>query len=455
MSFPEESTVYRVIEKLDPYEVAKARYGQRFADLKFEPKKEGARPIRPLQRVELDHTKLDLLVVDLERRMPIGRPWITVAIDVYSKCIVGIYIGFVPPSYHSVMQCLKHGISPKTYIKERFPNIKNTWDTYGLMETVVVDNGKEFHSADLDDACLQLGILILYAPVKCSWYKPSIERFFGTLNTSLLHPQPGTTFSNIFEKGEYDPNKNAVISFETFEEMVHKWIVDVYHQDKHKGHNGQQFIPSIVWKTGIEESSPALPSSATELNVMLGMIKTRTITDSGIELFNLFYNDDNLMSIRRKYKTGQKVKVKVKYDPSDLSMIYVQDEFKMTYYPVRAISQSYTQGLNIWAHRVICRYAREQLALDLNVADLAYAKEEIWQMASAEWNLTKRTGSRSKLARLFNVGQDDYGQLIEPEPDTSDTASTLPKQFRYCHAPAGRPSRKRDITHRGARKFHR
>ena len=150
------------------------------------------------------------------------------------------------------------------------------------------------------------------------------------------------------------------------------------------------------------------------------MIKTRTITDSGIELHNLQYNDENLLSIRRRYKLGVKARVKVKYDPSDLSIIWVQDTFRKTYSPVRAISQSYTQGLNLWAHQAICRYAREQLELDLDTASLALAKEEIWIKASEEWHLTKRTGSRQKLARFFNVGQDDHGQIIEQETSSPD-----------------------------------
>jgi putative transposase len=419
---PCEKTIYNVVAKIDPYEVAKARYGKRYADFKFRPKKEGPRPTRPLQRVEIDHTKLDLLVVDMERRMPIGRPWLTLAIDVYSKSIAGIYIGFIPPSYQSVMQCLKHAMSPKTYLKDQYPNIKHTWDAYGIMETVVVDNGKEFHSKDLEDACLQLGIVIQYAPVKCPWYKTSVERFFGTLNTSLLHQQPGTTFSNIFQKDEYDSMKNAVISLEAFKEMAHKWIVDIYHQDKHKG---LVSIPAVVWETGVKEYPPALPSSSGELDIMLGMIKTRILTDKGIELYNLIYNDDNLMSLRRRYKVGSKEIVKVKIDPDDLSMIWVQDKFRKNYIPVRAISQSYSQGLNLMAHRIICRYAREQLKLNLDIASLALAKEEIWMIASREWNLTKRTGSRQRLAQFLNVGRDDYGQIIEQQdlsdiPDTSD-----------------------------------
>ncbi len=46
----------------------------------------GVRPgpsvTRPLERVELDHTPLDLIVVDEEDRLPIGRPTVTLALDV-------------------------------------------------------------------------------------------------------------------------------------------------------------------------------------------------------------------------------------------------------------------------------------------------------------------------------------------------------------------------------------
>ena len=47
---------------------------------------------RPLDLVQIDHTKLDIIVVDDEQRLPIGRPWITLAIDVYSRMVTGFYI---------------------------------------------------------------------------------------------------------------------------------------------------------------------------------------------------------------------------------------------------------------------------------------------------------------------------------------------------------------------------
>lgn len=154
--------------------------------------------------------------------------------------------------------------------------------------------------------------------------------------------------------------------------MVHKWIIDVYHQDKH---GSLMDIPAAVWRVGVQEFKPALPESRKELEIMLGMIETRKITASGIELNNLTYNDDNLLAIRRKYKDGMKTKAKVKYDPSDLSVIYVLDESRKSYVPVRAISQSYTQGLNLWAHRVICRFARSAVTLTMTLSTWRWLKK--------------------------------------------------------------------------------
>jgi putative transposase len=398
LTSPNVSTIYRRILKLNPYEVTKKRYGKRIADAKFRALKQGVETERILQRVEIDHTKLDLFVIDTERGMPIGRPWLTTAIDVYSKTIFGIYMSFNPPSYLSLMQCLLHGIRPKAYVKGKYPHIKHTWDTYGIPETVVVDNGKEFHSTHFEDACLQLGIVVQYSPVKLAWYRPSIERHFGTINKELLHQQPGTSFSNILEKADYDPAKNAIIDFETLLEITHKWIIDVYHQKEHGGINN---IPALAWKAGVEEFPPALPPNRDELEVLLGMIGERTISSSGIELHGLFYNSDELASVR----CGDNKRVRIKFDPTDLSIIHVFDEVRGAFIPVPALKQSYAQGLTLWQHNVIRAYARKYIKDNVDGAALARAKEEIREIVASAWLRTKKNITRQKMMRFKSSGR--------------------------------------------------
>jgi putative transposase len=101
---PHQNSLYYFISKLDGYEVDVARFGKRYAERRHKQVMQSPRPTRPLERTEMDHTKTDLMVIDLETKLPIGRATLTDLIDVYSKMPLGSYLSFEPPSYLSVMQ---------------------------------------------------------------------------------------------------------------------------------------------------------------------------------------------------------------------------------------------------------------------------------------------------------------------------------------------------------------
>jgi putative transposase len=119
------------VERLDPYEVARRRYGKRYADEQFRARGERLRPVKPLERVECDDTNLDLMVIDTETRLPLGRPWLTTMIDVCAKMITSFYLSFHPPAYLSVMRCLLQAVRPKSYLKTDYPQIEHDWPAYG------------------------------------------------------------------------------------------------------------------------------------------------------------------------------------------------------------------------------------------------------------------------------------------------------------------------------------
>lgn len=407
---PHKNSLYRIVSQLDEYEKDGARFGKRYAEHKHRSNKLAPKSLRPLERTEIDHTKLDLFVVDEETRMPLGRPTLTSLLDKCTREVLGIYNGFDPPSYLSVMQCLNHAIRPKTYLKTTFPSVKNEWEAFGLPELIVVDNGKEFHSKDFEDACLQLGIVVMFSPPYQPRYKAAIERFFGTQNRRLLHQQRGTTFSNIFERHDYDPGKNAVISFTAFIEMLHIWIVDIYHQSYHRG---LKDIPAHVWRREIKSSPPALPRRIEDLRVILGHIERRSIGPSGIELFTLFYNCEELTRLRRNLH-GRKDKFTVKYDPADLSVVFVYDGKTDRYIPVPAMDQEYTKGLSLWQHRVILSHARRDIEGRLDKNGLREAKRNIQKIVEAELALSsKASSSRAKSARWRGVRQPNYDGYID------------------------------------------
>lgn len=400
---PHINSIFKRISKLDNYELDKARHGKEFADKKYRQHQQGPRPTRPLERVEFDHTQLDLMIIDLATGLPLGRPYITALIDVFTKNVIGIFVSFHKPGYLSVMKCLLHAIKPKNYLNRDFPEVENDWLCFGLPELIVVDNATEFYSQDLEDACAQLGISIHYAPLKKSWYRVSIERYFRTINQGLIHSLPGTTFSNIFDKEDYDSEKNAVISFDSLLKLLHVWIVDKYHQSKHRGIKD---IPAKRWRESISEWEPNLPPNSKDLRTLLGFTEYRVVKANGIEIFGLHYNCQELSLIRHFSETGQKELVK--YDPDDISQIYCYNRRDDEFIIVPALDQEYTHGLSLWQHNAIKKYNNKILKNELNSEGLRRAKETMQTIIFEDMNALKTIAQRQKFMRLLNIGQPDY-----------------------------------------------
>lgn len=419
---PSERSIYDVIVQLDEYEVIKARYGKRIADQKCGMYKRGPQPTRPLQRVEIDHTRLDLFVIDHITDLPIGRPTLTVAIDKYTRMVLGFYLSFNGPGFLAVMHCLRHAISPKTYVKKSYPEVEHTWNAYGIPEMIVMDNGPEFHGDGFEDACLQLGSVASYCPERKPWFKPIVERYFGTTNRKLLHQLPGTTFSNIFEKADYDPAKNALISLETLLETVHVFIIDYYSQHKHRGIKD---VPAYKWDASIEDWPPTLPARREDLQVLLGDIEERTIQPYGISLFDLTYHDDCLARLRMGRKG---CRFKIKYDPADISVIYVLDPNTDKFLHVFAEDQQYTKGLSLWQHKVIQRYARRILDGKVDSLALCRTKEKIMKIIERDWLKIAQSGPRSRMARFKGIGQPDFEKKLVGFDNPSDSQILSPTE---------------------------
>jgi putative transposase len=108
LPIPSRRTIYREIERRPPYELMVARYGKRRAEMEFRVSGSGPETSRALQRVSMDHTPSDMIVADDATMLPLGRPTITSALDEHTRCPMGFYMGFEPPSCLSVMRCLKH-----------------------------------------------------------------------------------------------------------------------------------------------------------------------------------------------------------------------------------------------------------------------------------------------------------------------------------------------------------
>jgi putative transposase len=417
---PSRNSLHDIINAMDPYEKDKARYGEEFADRKYRSNKQGALVTRPLQRVEIDDTKLDLFVVDPDTRMPVGRPTLTFAIDCATRMPLGFYLSFDGAGYLAVMQCLIHAISRKSYVREWYPRVQHDWPCYGLPEEIVVDNGSGYISKDLEDACKQLGVTLVHCPPRTPNAKPRVERYFRRKNQGLLHKQPGTTFSDIFQRKDYDPAKNAVISFDALLEMVHIYLIDIYARDAHRGLQG---VPVVAWEIGVEKHPPQLPRRQDDLRVLLARIAERQITASGIQFENLFYNCEELAALHRK---GIK-SVSIKYDPTDLGAIYVFDPRRDRYITVPALEQKYAKGLSLWQHQVIKRYIRKMMKVEVDTDSLRKARKTVQKVVDEERFKTGRSGTKVKVSRFIGVRQPNYNAAAEVAPGHDVAGRTLPE----------------------------
>jgi len=435
LPLPTRRLVTSKIEAIPAFDRYAARHGRIAAVKRFRSVLQHRTTNAPLERVEIDHTPLDLMVIDDDSGLPLGRPYITACIDDYTRCLLGIYISFEPPSNFTVSRCLMHAFIPKTELHVKFPAIQNQWSAHGVMRELVVDNGQEFHSTSFENACFSLGIEIHYSARKVAWFKGKVERFLGTLNRSVSHGTPGTTFSNIFDKEDYNPEKHAVVRYETLKEVINTWVVDVYHQ---KVHRTIGVPPATMWDKSIRPEDILVPDDPLNLGFILGQSAKRILSHKGIELDGLFYNSPELTLLRRKM--GEKLDVEVRVDNSNLGYIAVLSPVKGEVFRVPALKFEYANGLSKWQHRICKRFASQQMK-SFDSEGWLEAKDRIRQLIDNEF-MYKKQRTRTRVARYKNMdvlpeeqpaSAPEVTPAIMPDPLTSEDVALDMRTPRSRH----------------------
>ncbi len=435
MTVPSKTTLVKRLEKEAPRELMLAREGKEKTRKEYRVAKLPQEISLILQRVEVDHTTLDLFVVDENSNLILGRPNVTALLDYKSKAILGFYIGFEKASYLSIARALRHAILPKNYVKVHYPNVVNEYEVYGPPKVIVVDRGKDFESNAFKDACLDLNIRIQRNPAKHPWYKGSIESYFKSVNQQFLNDKEGKVFPNILDTNNYDPSKNAVITMGLFMRTFHVWVIDVYHQQKV---SQETIIPRVSW----DEDRDKVPLRVVEpkaLDIVLSETKSAKNNKGGIRFKYIQYDNDDLFNLRAE--TGFK-KVKFKFDREDLGSINVLDERdprNKTYFTVPAIDQSYAKGLSLHQHDIIRKFHRKYLDENIDSEGLAKAKMLIKEMVQEHISSRKgKISTNQSISRWSNVGQQkdnttkstvieessDYSGVPKPQAEDPKTEST-------------------------------
>lgn len=382
---PSSSTVRRRLRSLSSADYRKR--GEDHPEIK--PVHGHAPPARfPLDLVQVDHTPVDLILVDSTDREPIGRPWLTVAIDVHSRCIAGFHLALEAPSAASVGLCLTHVAMDKVpWLALR--EVEADWPVQGKPRRIGVDNGSEFHSEAFERGCAQHGIAIDWRPAGRPHFGGVVERVIGTL-MGLVHGLPGTTFSNIGQRGSYDSDKAACLTLEELERWLAIAVAKYYHLRPHEGLDGQ--APLRRWQNGVAALATAgaaipVPRDPRAYLVDFLPVVRRSLQRHGITIDHVTYFSSALRAwITARNRPGPLL---VRRDPRDLSRVFVLDPLDNGYLevPTRDLSRP---AISLWEHRLARRRLRARHRGEIDEAALFGAIEE---MRAAEHNATRLTRS--------------------------------------------------------------
>lgn len=396
ISPPSESTILRRLRACyTEKEVTSKRFGTKAAKAKHSVV-QGKFPQQeyPLQTYQIDHTVVDLIIVDELYRQPIGRPYITVAIDVYSRCIAGFCLTLEPPSAVSVGLCLVHAVLDKKYWLAT-KKIEAEWPIWGKPERIYVDNGADFHGVALKRGCAAHGIEIDYRPIGKCHYGGIIERVIGTL-MQLVHQLPGTTFSNIKEKGEYRSEDKASLTLLELEKWLIIAIANYYHK---KLHSGLKKPPLDQYRDRIlgTENSPGLGYPA-KINdgerflIDFLPIEFRSLQRHGFMLDHIAYYNNSLSPFLAN--RGRHSKFLIRRDPRDLSKIYVLEPKSQEYIEVSYRTMSRV-SISLWEHRQALQYLRKQGSKQLDEPTIFHAIEQMREISKIA--ITKSKAARRRL----------------------------------------------------------
>lgn len=374
---PHYTTIVYKIKSLEKRNILKKREG-RIKAFSVEPLKGEFEVSKPFEVIQIDHTKLDIILVDEIFRKPVGRPWITVAMDVFSRMIYGFYLSFDPPSFFSVGQTLLMGIQPKDQYLKSLGIEDAEWPIFGLPKGIILhtDNAKEFKSKELEKFLTLYGIHQEFRPKKTPHYGGHIERFFRTLNEEL-HKLPGTTFSNIKERGEYKSEKKAVMTLSELEKYIGYWIVNVYHKRIHTklGMSPLEKFKKAVFgdnnKTGM--GFPPLPTrdELNKIRISLLYTEERTIQRYGVRINHIAYWSDVFMPY-----ISSKEKFTFKIDPRDVSYIYFYEPKVKDYYKIPCKNPVFP-SMTRWELKEVIDYLKKNNVREINEYEIATAYKQL------------------------------------------------------------------------------
>ena len=381
----------------------------------------------PLAVVQIDHTLGDIMLVDDVYRLPIGRPWITLAIDVFSRMVPGYYLSFDAPSIASVGLCIGHSIIPKEEWLA-LHEVDASWPVWGVPNTIHADNAGEFRSHSLKNSCAKHGMHIEFRPVKRPHFGGHIERLLGTL-MSEIHDLPGSTFSSPAQRKGYDSDKESAMTISEFEKWLVTLICSVYHRRKH---SELGMSPLKKWEIGVFGNAtvpgvglPSRPDNRWGIHRDFMPAIERTVQRDGVTIESVTYYAECLRPWTKAEDPNNPRKTRkfvFRRDPRNIKTIWFFDPDLEQYFDVPTADQS-RPSMSVWEWREVKEYLKERGIEPDNTAEILRALTELREQAEQAQKKTKRARRKTQRRR-------------EHQRQTSPAAPAGPTEPEAEHTPA-------------------
>ena len=388
----------------------------------------------PLACIQIDHTEVDLQIVDDEHRKPIGRPWVTVAIDVYSRVVTGFHLSLDAPSGTSVALCMAQAVMPKDALLLEH-GIDAEWPVWGFPIKIHVDNAPEFRAGNLRKSCEFHGIDLEFRPVKRPEYGAHIERLISTFMTAV-HGLPGTTYSSPTEKGDLDPEKRAVMTFSEAERWLLRYLCTVYHRRIHS----MIGIPPIdKWRDGLLKDQgdlpapglPPRPVNGDEILLTFLPSFERIVQRAGVPIDGMRYFGEALIpwiNAPDPVDRLRKRKLVFRRDPRDIAKVWFYDPEQQKYFEIPAADRRFPHT-NVWELRQAKRELKQRGERLADPAQLIEALERLKSERNAASRKTKKARRQEQRhrehQRKLNKGDAEPPPESERLQDPADSADNL------------------------------
>ncbi|MFL4492409.1 hypothetical protein ACJ6WD_14305 [Streptomyces sp. VTCC 41912] len=407
------------------------------------------RATRPGEFVVLDTQDLDIFAME-----PVTCRWVpvqlTVAQDLFSRCIVGLRVTACSTKAVDVAGVLFEAVCPpmENAARPELAPYHGLWDQVvfteedlvpgrGLCppETLVIDHGRAFMSAHVISVCTRLGMSIQPAQPKKPTDKPTVERFFRTLREGLIQHLPAYKGPDVHSRGEGIEDQ-AFFYIHEVEEVIREWIGEVFHR---RGHEGLvvpqwpklQLSPLEMLRIGLHRAGRLRMPATAELAFEFLQVKPRTIQHYGVDVDGLRYNGpalDGLRGATSPYGGRFAGRWPFHVNPDDVRFVYFQDPDDNSWH---ALQWEHAPGLESAFSAEAAAYARRLAARKGRHINASEALGDLL----ARWDQGMVTGRRER--RMAVRLSAERNVLSLPTLPEQATASSPPELTVVPDPPVG------------------